>query len=694
MHKGYSNNYIRGCKLRQLETGNGKALRHLPARFVLSEDTLKREQFGTTGTSLGGNKLSREEALGLHEALTTGKFYTLNEQMFESIQASKKCGVLPEFAFDVSEEETEIIRWWKSSVLILGRSGTGKTTCLVFKLLAGYLTRIGAGLEPRQIFLTRSPILAGKIARYIRRLIDSQLGRLDNPLLEVEQNDTGTHVIRESTGHDHDDADRNLFTIGKNDWPLVCTFDQFCGLLENTLNIEMTNPFYRISDRTDFAPANSVDIQLNWEHRRVDFSKFKRAYWPSFPLHLRKGISVDLVFAELMAVIKGGNYASGFLPLTKQGYLKISSRLAPTFLEGSKERESVWKMYELYENRRRGIGEWDDLDRCRDIRKGLSNDQELLERLQTVIGECYVDEVQDLRVGEVEILLRVVGNPRGVHLAGDTAQCISRDSTFRFQDIKALFFQLFGSMATKGHGSSKTAEESLEKPRLFLLAKNYRSHQGILALASSVVDLLWKVFPDVIDKLQPEVGTYLGPKPKLFIGFSSDMFSKKLFGAVDVVENIAEFGAEQVILVRDDEARNTLRDEIGTINLILTIVESKGMEFDDVLLFNYFSGSPAGPSFRALVSMEEDLKTKQGTGLIGFDRRKHAVLSAELRGLYVAITRPRARLWLIEEHGENITAMTKLWSKGPDGGLVDIVLRGDKNVSGARCASRNQPGLS
>lgn len=173
------------------------------------------------------------------------------------------------------------------------------------------------------------------------------------------------------------------------------------------------------------------------------------------------------------------------------------------------------------------------------------------------------------------------------------------------------------------------------------------------------------------------------------------MFSKKLFGAVDVVENIAEFGAEQVILVRDDEARNTLRDEIGTINLILTIVESKGMEFDDVLLFNYFSGSPAGPSFRALVSMEEeDLKTKQGTGLLGFDRRKHAVLSAELRGLYVAITRPRARLWLIEEHDENITAMARLWTRGPDSGLVDIILRGDRGVSGARCASRNRPGLS
>lgn len=71
-------------------------------------------------------------------------------------------------------------------------------------------------------------------------------------------------------------------------------------------------------------------------------------------------------------------------------------------------------------------------------------------------------------------------------LAGDTAQAISQDSTFRFADIKALFHDHFaatGAAANQRHIAQTT---------MFMLDKNYRSHQGILALASCVMAMLWK----------------------------------------------------------------------------------------------------------------------------------------------------------------------------------------------------------
>lgn len=246
VHRGYSANFIRGCRLQEPEAGSG---RYLPAQFALSEEGLG------SGDTRGGpveNKLTREEALGLHEAITTGKFYTLSQKMLESLQESRESGIVPEFAFDVSEEETSIVRWWRSSVLVLGRSGTGKTTCLVFKLLAGYLARKGAGIETRQvycvienhsviyadetqIFLTRSPFLAGKIRHYVRRLIESQLCRFDKPPLEVEHDEDRGHIIPESREDDRVNQERNLFTIEGEEWPLVCTFDEFYGLIEKTL---------------------------------------------------------------------------------------------------------------------------------------------------------------------------------------------------------------------------------------------------------------------------------------------------------------------------------------------------------------------------------------------------------------------------------------------------------------------------
>ena len=50
-----------------------------------------------------------------------------------------------------------------------------------------------------------------------------------------------------------------------------------------------------------------------------------------------------------------------------------------------------------------------------------------------------------------------------------------------------------------------------------------------------------------------------------------------------------EFGARQAIIVQSEETKKNLRKEIKAI--VLTVFESKGLEFDDVLLYNFFSDS-------------------------------------------------------------------------------------------------------
>ena len=51
-----------------------------------------------------------------------------------------------------------------------------------------------------------------------------------------------------------------------------------------------------------------------------------------------------------------------------------------------------------------------------------------------------------------------------------------------------------------------------------------------------------------------------------------------------------EFGAHQVILVASNEARESLPEELSHA-LVLTIYEAKGLEFDDVLVYNFFKDS-------------------------------------------------------------------------------------------------------
>ncbi|PWW77616.1 hypothetical protein C7212DRAFT_342902 [Tuber magnatum] len=70
-----------------------------------------------------------------------------------------------------------------------------------------------------------------------------------------------------------------------------------------------------------------------------------------------------------------------------------------------------------------------------------------------------------------------------------------------------------------------------------------------------------------------------------------------------------EYGEARVILVRDEETRDQLRMELGRSSLVLTILQSKGMEFEDVFLYNFLSTSPY--SYK-LDILEDLFKEKHG----------------------------------------------------------------------------------
>ena len=77
--------------------------------------------------------------------------------------------------------------------------------------------------------------------------------------------------------------------------------------------------------------------------------------------------------------------------------------------------------------------------------------------------------------------------------------------------------------------------------------------------------------------------------------------------------------------------------------LVLTISESKGLEFDFVILYDFFSASTFD-SWRVLFGYTGDFDG----AFTKFDYRKHRQLEAELKMLYVAITRAKSTLWFVE----------------------------------------------
>ncbi|CAI5990433.1 unnamed protein product [Closterium sp. NIES-64] len=229
-----------------------------------------------------------------------------------------------------------------------------------------------------------------------------------------------------------------------------------------------------------------------------------------------------------------------------------------------------------------------------------------------------------------------------------------------------------GETGTKaGGGGAQERSSCTEMPDLFFLSQNFRAHNGIVRLADSVVRVLLHFFPHAVDRLAPEFSLIDGEAPVFLDAKASDDVVTQLFGKKGAIGGGGcEFGAEQVILVRDAESRTELVKRIGSKGLVLSVHECKGLEFQDLtplppipsatlqdaLVYNFFSGSPMASSWRllyhymrehSLIPSAEDGSSRWQCP--SFDPKRHNLMCSELKQLYVVLTRARQRLWIYEE---------------------------------------------
>lgn len=86
----------------------------------------------------------------------------------------------------------------------------------------------------------------------------------------------------------------------------------------------------------------------------------------------------------------------------------------------------------------------------------------------------------------------------------------------------------------------------------------------------------------------------------------------------------------------------------------------------DVLLYNFLSSSPIKEQWNLIYSFMKEKNILGHTSrwsFPSFDHAKHRLLCSELKQLYVAITRTRQRLWILETgDGEGFSApMCDYW---------------------------------
>ncbi|KAG6831649.1 hypothetical protein H0H92_008726 [Tricholoma furcatifolium] len=537
------------------------------------------------------------------------------------------------FPFQISPQERSIVEY-PYSCYVIGRSGTGKTTTMLFKMLwleRAYQMNIESPSKPRQIFVTKSRVLAGKVEEYFLKLLNSlKTASLSPEELKMVFEAKRSIASDESCLVDDDDDDNwrsdipsRFSELQDSHFPLFTTFDRLCDLIQAD---------FKLSER-------SYSTRQNGELRTfVSYDHFHSNYWHHFPQPLIKNLDPALVFSEIIGIIKGSEetLASTCGYLDRKTYEGLSQRTHSTF---ARQRCTIYSIFEAYQLRKQEQGDFDAADRTHGILRVLrAADGDINGRK---IDQLCVDEAQDNLLIDALLLRSITQNPDGLFWAGDTAQTISVGSSFRFDDLKAFLFRIEARRTKKSHGTHKP-------PKAFQLATNYRSHGGIVNCAQSIIDLISHFWPYSIDILAPEKGIVDGLKPVFLNGWGSEsedvsyvcaltncpsllteQFKEQfLFGASG---SPIEFGAQQCIIVRDELALHKLEEQVGTIGLMMTLYDSKGLEFNDVLLYNFFEDSLVPASqWRLLLGADVSDSSIPSTLAPRFDEMRHASLCAEV----------------------------------------------------------------
>eukprot|EP00768_Dysnectes_brevis_P003199 gnl/Dysnectes_brevis/2295_a2701_1266.p1 GENE.gnl/Dysnectes_brevis/2295_a2701_1266~~gnl/Dysnectes_brevis/2295_a2701_1266.p1 ORF type:complete len:1629 (+),score=251.39 gnl/Dysnectes_brevis/2295_a2701_1266:44-4930(+) len=543
------------------------------------------------------------------------------------------------FEYPFTSEE-KVFVGAKGSALAIGRAGCGKTSCLTAKLTAD------SAMCLRSIFLTVSPHLAGEVYRstggtnykqYCGGLPESMSDMTDvhfplflsldqlvalvdrgcsHPVLDIDkahgwgegrfkpptltfnrQSPSSMRVFQspEITFH------RCSYDSFLEAWPqlkqaAISSVDTVQGVIRLPCSLEGPSSLY---------PKSSGVSSCEYE-----FSDASNA------IKQLTTLSPDYIWSEYTSRIRGSFEACERECISLVDYLKGRSPLSDS------TRTLCWVIGVLWSLKKVSMGLFEQLDAVRIITKYVT---------PFPIDRLYFDEAQDIPQAIMFLLFKLC--PRMTDsfvMVADSAQTISRGINFKFSHLRTSFWK----------AARKFTNSVCDPPPVTHLSINFRCSKGVLRLANTLIQTLTMWFPDTIDVLGPEKPGKKdeGAAPSLVRLDTSSADILVCGGDDSAASSVAaaakvEFGAHQAIITRSSISSESLLPFENA--LTLTVKESKGLEFDDVFLLRFFADSP-------LSGDDWNPKTT----------RFPSKLCEEIKHLYVAVTRTRSRLVLLEPPGK------------------------------------------
>ncbi len=337
--------------------------------------------------------------------------------------------------------------------------------------------------------------------------------------------------------------------------------------------------FSRLGSFADVAKAVQKYLKIDIQRFAANIEKFLSSD--------RDTQSILAILDKTLHTLKNQEQKPGQNYLSYLQYELLGKKKAPNFNFNRKE---IYHLFEWYQNKLETEHLWDELD--------------LTSMVDTDKYSCDIlacDEIQDFTDTQLDVLFNLVRDPNFLFLAGDTKQTIN-PSGFRWEDVRNHFY-----------------DRGLHVPELKTLCLNFRSSGAIIELSNVLLALKEKFIGRKAEEIKEE-WKYKGKPVTVVTGLTLK----------EMRDILAEAGAHRTILVRNEAERELLKKYLDT-ELIFTITEAKGLEFDTVVLWKFCDDQMSKDVWKVTLEISDKM--------IHEAKIKH-----EINLLYVGITRSRRDL--------------------------------------------------
>ena len=410
----------------------------------------------------------------------------------------------------------------------------------------------------------------------------------------------------------------------------------------------------------------------------------------------KNSISSYEVYSNIISIIKGSvkSYICGYL--SREEYYSLGKKICPFTQEQRKEIYDLFEKYEYWKANNKYFDMQDVVNYLiREVNIELvPNDRKLLDLV-------FIDEVQDFSINQLYLLFLISRDIKV--LAGDTCQTISKINTFRFADLNNVLYTI-----------GKLENIDIKEPRHIEINLNFRCQATILKFAHLIYEMIHFFFINTLDKVRMDFSTQVGSGEKPFLipykikieggeknknfknfedyenktGF--DYFLKGLTDNNLFLEdeksiiNIS-FSVNHCVICRNNDIVKQLNKKYNNKIFCSTVNESKGLEYEIVIIYNFFKDSlplvqeiwkfilknirfnKVPNDYLSLIKQNldyEEVSQSIKDQIYTIFNKKYKVdfpqniseqfpifnFCSELKEFYVAITRARSRLFIYEEN--------------------------------------------